>query len=735
MLTALLALPALAQSDNTTQIIAVITAQSGADAVRDQRFLAAAQWAVAQANEDGIEASDGTRYILEIREYSAASADSALTAFRDARDDGAVAVLGPSVVSFRDAVLAAGTPAIPLIYFARDNANPQNAVKLAGDLSDMVNAAADYWINERGYSQIAILNADTSTAQSGATAFENAARAANIAIRLEHAADETDFGSDARSVRDADADAVVLWTLDAPGAAALKALDDVGFTGDVMVMELDGGFIRAAGSNLSEGLYGPALWAPDAWDEQSRVFTAALSERFGSTIDDETAAYADAVSLIAEALRRSKSVTRLTLSSATIEGLSGTISALSPDTVRLFQVDSSGAMIEAARYVGGQCVACLDTFVEDVRDASPARDAVFSVGLLMTDDDAGRLIEQAAELAVRDINDAGGFIGPQNIRYTMRLRSYSVSTAADTAAASRQAVTDGASVVIGPDSNVQILPNAFLADTLTVPQITTATALTSASLATLQFLLQGRANDLTMARAAVDYAVNVSDIEQLAAFVIRADYGLDAQRAIRDAVRNADSGRLVLTIEHPYDAPDFPSYAAQIVASGAQGVLAWTTPAALDGLLAALAEAEWQGTIFYGYPTESVISSQVVPDGITLLGTLSWNPAGDNWATRSFSHDYQDLYGEAPNASAAATYDAIHLLRLAASEIGITPAALRTWLREDAEFNGVQGRYAPGDFDTGELAQSVWIGRLGAGYPADASYFENGACLYRCAAD
>ncbi|MBK9123067.1 MAG: ABC transporter substrate-binding protein [Chloroflexi bacterium] len=730
-----------AQDDTETIRVVFIAARSGTDGAADQAAYAAAQQAVREVNDnddDPVEATDGTRYEIEIERVLVTDGDDALDAYQDALDDGADVVLASVSTSLQDALLGRASLPIPVLYFAENDSNPAAAIKLAPDVQSQITAMADYIIDERGAQSVAIVNADTVTADARADAFERAIGVGALALRSVHEADETDFSDVARSVRDSDADAIFVWTLDAQGRALLRALDDVGWSGLVMYGDIDAGFVTASSAELIDGLLGPAAWNPTAVNPQTRAFTTEYAAGADSpTLTEESGAYYDAISLIAETLRRTPTLSRVNLGATSFTGVQGDYTNGRPNTVRLFEIGAGGEWIEAARYVGAVCETCPDFFVSDTTEVNEAREVLFNIALLAdqsgTTSEVGRHAQQAIELAVREINELGGIIGPQNVRYTLRLAVYDAPDATAAPAAFERAVREGANVIVGPDLNSYVVLTALAADAVGIPQIATATGLTSPSLSTLQFLKQGRSNDRTRAAAAVSFVSEELELTNLALIVGRTDWGLNVQSAVRAAVRATEDAELVFSAEHGPELPDLSVFVPDILNSGAEAVMVWSTPASMLSLVQALAETEWQGTLVYGYALPNLpelASLASLPDGVRLLLPVGWWPTATDWAGRWFADQYRELFDEEPIEQTAAYYDAIHLIRRAIEVGGPAPAALQDFLTNDAQFIGAQGTYNPATYGTGELTQAVMILEWRDGQMAPAARYNacDGVC-------
>ncbi len=221
LLAFLLSTSAASAQDTESRQIAVIVSSVGSDAQRDRLAYQAAVLAAEQLRDssDGIEASDGTRYTLDIRQYTATSADDAADAVDEALDDGADLIIAPLNASFRDTVID-NAEGVTVLYYAEDDTAPTVALKLAPALRTQIVAAADYLTTIRAFTDIAVVNADTTAADAGADSFATEIGADALAVRLTHEADQTDFASDARSIRDAGAQAAFVYTLEAPASSS-----------------------------------------------------------------------------------------------------------------------------------------------------------------------------------------------------------------------------------------------------------------------------------------------------------------------------------------------------------------------------------------------------------------------------------------------------------------------------------------------------------------------------------
>jgi branched-chain amino acid transport system substrate-binding protein len=726
----LVALPAAAQESDTLTIAFI-----GASGGHDQQLYRAAALAVEEINalaDDELTGPDGTLYTLELAYYSANTDDEAVDAYNDALDDDVIAALGPTTDSRIQAVLDNGQPEVPLFY--ADPAAPAgtNAYRLVVDFDTRAQTIADFLVNQHHITQIAVATADTETAQAARTAFISAAEDAGATIVADrtHPADADDLSQDADEIRDAGADALFLWTLDAPAQEMLRALAAEGWDGLIVYGELDEAFLQRADADLIVGLVGPVAWSSTAYDADSQNFVAAYQERWDAAPPADAAAYYDAIYLVSEALRKNGNATGLATLPA-YDGVQGVYAGGKTDDLLMVQV-LAGGLVEQARYTQGACANCPDYWLAEVSKSEATQDNLTLALIAALDgptETAARQIEQAAELAVRQINDGGGVIGQDGVRYTFTLRTYEATTPAQTVEAVQKALEAGAVAILGPDSNTQIV-NLPLTGLSGVPQ------LVSASSATLErehisFLYQLRPADDILAESAAAYLLDVLGHEDIATVNARTQYAQIPQTAAENVIRDSDDGRVALALEYDLGEADFNDLARQIVSANVQSVMVWTPVDDMRGLLAALGAQGWRGTVLYAYVSPQFLDGLTVPAGIDVTGAVSWWHTAQDWSGITFASDYQATYGTPPAAQAAAYYDAVYLVAAGVQANGA--ADLRAWLGDVAAFKGVQGVYRPAASTAPHMTTgAIIIHVMPDGAVTELARYDGMTCLIGC---
>jgi branched-chain amino acid transport system substrate-binding protein len=725
-----------AQDDTTELTIAFIGAGSGSQSAQEYALYQAAVLAAEQINEDELTDTNGDSYTLNIRYYEADSAEDVADAVDDATEDGVIAILGPDDTTRLEALVDEGTPTVAVLSASPDAADSENIFRIGATPSDWATSIADYLVNERHYTQIATVAADTESAQNGIDTFTEAAGEDNIVTALTHEADEDDFSSDAQTIRESGADAVFAWTLDTQARLLLTELRSVGWNGVFVYQGLDNQFIERAGADAVTGVMGPLNWTATAYDAASQDFVADYTARWETAPEDRAAAYYDAVHLIAAAVEVAgdtpSSIANSLSTNDGIDGAQGRYVGGESHSLRIMQVTNDGTLIEAAHYTDNVCLTCVDT-VRATIDTETEQRAVFNINFVGTLDGAaenvGIAAQQGAELALREINDAGGILASDGTRYILSLTSTNVNSASNVADVLQQ---EDASIVLGPDYNSMVLPNLALPASAGVPQLISATSSQVAQNEVADFVFQMRADDATLARASADYLLNTRELTTFATIVARTDYGLDTANVLEDVIADADEGQIFLSLEHDVDETDFSSYSTQIADSGVEAVFAWTTQPAAAQLLSALDVAGWQGVFVYGYLTPEFVQTLTIPARIELLAPVNWWDNAGDWASVDFTTRYSERYGEVPTSQSASYYDAIYLLAQGIEEVGAESAALQAWLLNQEAYRGVQGVYNPAAYGDGEMSRSVMLLSVDSSGIHESARYEDAVCWVNC---
>ena len=167
-------------------------------------------------------------------------------------------------------------------------------------------ALAAHIFSERGYRRVAMLRANTRYGRVGVAEFKDAARRLQRPLLLEmrYGTGDTDFTRQLQRIRDADAEAVVLWGDAEDMGRVVRQMRELGMDQPVYGPDrmLAPEFVRAAGP-AGEGVIAADLWHPERPDPALHRFAARYRARFGVGPDAMAAHAYDGMNLIIDAIR------------------------------------------------------------------------------------------------------------------------------------------------------------------------------------------------------------------------------------------------------------------------------------------------------------------------------------------------------------------------------------------------------------------------------------------------
>jgi len=302
----------------------------------------------------------------------------------------------------------------------------------------------------------------------------------------------------------------------------------------------------------------------------------------------------------------------------------------------------------------------------------------------------GKDISQGANLAVDEINAAGGINGAMidlNI-YDTRANASIASTVV------RKALyEDDVVAIFGPNMSSAVIGVHTMAQDSMKPMLVGATSPTFRYTEVGNpYLFRLRADDGVKVSNQIKYAVEVLGIKRPAIIYGSTDYSTAALKVAEDS---------------------FASYGVEIVAKeqiregdkDATGQLLKMRQADFDGLIGLTHE-----------PEASVVVTQVRQLGIDvpIIGFSAWgvpsftnlagdaaigvysvqgfNPSDDDSVVQKFVESYKAKWSEAPSDPAQCYYDGIYLLKEAIEKAGTVSGEQLAEALSEVEYSGVQGR-------------------------------------------
>lgn len=340
---------------------------------------------------------------------------------------------------------------------------------------------------------------------------------------------------------------------------------------------------------------------------------------------------------------------------------------------------------------------------------------VFRIGVL---DEPDGPLTRGAQLAVQQINEAGGVLGADGTSFQLQLV---VQSPSDMELAVANINQSSVIAVIGPAVSDMVLGNRELLATLDVPILTAATEDTIIANDLTNRLIRIRAQDSLQGRALAEYLIN--DLNAASLATVQLDLGSTV--SVIGFTQAAAQRGLAPTSEYILaEDTSLEEIILDIAAEMPQVVVAYGPPEVTAQLYTGLREADWAGRFAYNQASSLAFREKVqesLLEGIISVST--WSYTYNDAPSQSFVLSFVRAFGTVPGAVDAAGYDAVYLLQEAIAQ----PGNLLNNLLSIEEFQGVQGVLRPARLTPGETSTNVSITELGEfGAPLAVARFLDG---------
>ena len=326
----------------------------------------------------------------------------------------------------------------------------------------------------------------------------------------------------------------------------------------------------------------------------------------------------------------------------------------------------------------------------------------------------GRSVQNGIELAVEEINAAGG-INVNNatmLPLVIDIRDAASSTTRATEAA-RELIAAGVPAVIGADISELTLAIAPLfeeAEIILMSPATSSPKLSSAG----DYIYRNFPSDELEAINTADFIYNKQGLREAAIIANQNEYGIGIKNAFIERFR-AIGGREAGQVSYPPEVGDLSAQIDDLASINAPAIYIAGYIADTAAVVMAIRDA---GITTPLYGTGAILADQLVAAGGAAVEGLvfpqpSFIPTSDEPAVRSFVAAYRQKYGPDPDAYAAHAYDAVRTLALAIQENGVNPRELRFYLNSMSPYEGATGAT---DFDAnGDVRKFHRMFRIEAG--------------------
>lgn len=344
--------------------------------------------------------------------------------------------------------------------------------------------------------------------------------------------------------------------------------------------------------------------------------------------------------------------------------------------------------------------------------APPARQTALRIGYLGLANSEGA---NGAQLAIDQINGAGGFTAADGTAYLLELITLAAPPTAETLTNNLTALqAQDVVAVLGPETgatltaaNLESLINTGL------PVLTGAVADTLTDNDTADVIFRVRAPSRVYSEALAAYMTG--DLGLTAIALVSTDP--EAAEALSDFEQalGAQGIRAAGKLQLP-NATFLEDQAQGLIALNPEALAMWGPPEDALALLMLLRESGWTGQFAYRHADEAARAG-TLPDELAegVLGVSCWSYAYTDRASRVFLDDYLVTFGVVPGPLSAAMYDAVWALRAAMVSEGTGVEAIRAGLLSLAPIELVQGVLRPAAFANGDIARMAMVYVLGPG--------------------
>ncbi|MCC6195348.1 MAG: ABC transporter substrate-binding protein [Burkholderiales bacterium] len=302
----------------------------------------------------------------------------------------------------------------------------------------------------------------------------------------------------------------------------------------------------------------------------------------------------------------------------------------------------------------------------------------------------GRNMKQGIELAVEEINAAGGVLGkPFAVVFE---DDQGDNPNAGINAVNKLIQVDKVSVMLGPHYTVnQMATQKSFCER--GPLSLTGASGVPVTANNCRYVIRVRASDIIQAKALIEFARKELKAEKVGVLYINDDFGkAGADRVVKSM--QAMGMKPVAEESHNPGDKDFSAQLARFRNAGAQAVIMWThdTEAALI-----VRQARQLGLNFHFAGSTSLSEPSFLKlAGDAAEGVLSANdfvPTNPDPKVQAFAKKYEAKYKMAPEIWAAAYFDATHLAAQAIKQAGTADATKVRTAFDTLRYTGVLGDY------------------------------------------
>jgi len=353
-----------------------------------------------------------------------------------------------------------------------------------------------------------------------------------------------------------------------------------------------------------------------------------------------------------------------------------------------------------------------------VVSAQQSTQPVFRIGVIY---DESEDVLNGSQLAVQQINDAGGIRGADGTQYRLEIIAQSDEDILTSLANLNQAAVIA---TIGPSSSLDVLANILPLQELGVPILTPAQDDSIITLDNTDRIYRVRAQEFVRGRALADYLVNQLNAQRIVTVQLDLEStgGIFGVTTALQSLNVPVAGSFLRDTNTPIE-----QLVNNIAASNPDAVVVYGDHVTTADLYQQIRALGWQGQFAYNQADAPEFRELLtVAPGVGIVGASTWSYTADDDETNAFVFDYITAFGKLPSPLSASGYDAITLISNALQQ----PGDIFSNLSSLSNISGVQGVLNPSGLPNGETSTNVTIFELGNfGAPATIVRYFNSQIL------
>jgi branched-chain amino acid transport system substrate-binding protein len=335
---------------------------------------------------------------------------------------------------------------------------------------------------------------------------------------------------------------------------------------------------------------------------------------------------------------------------------------------------------------------------------------------------------RGVQLAIQEINDAGGVDDPNGVTYTFALEVIEVSedNPSEVGNAVQQLTNQQVVAIFGPDTTALAQPNIVALTNASVPVLTGATSETLLDEDVNSNIFRLVAPDNVYDTALADFLVGELNVQRIVVVQTSNDW-TNAVLAFNTTLSTrgvAPLNSLLLP-----DNSELEVNIRVLPELNPDAVMMYGPPNDALTVLNQLKSSGWTGVFAYRSARQGLNDPNFAVNDLAegVIGVGSWTSGANDQVGSQFIVNYVGQFGAIPGALSAAGYDGMYVLRRVINSGGPEAASIRQLMSQLGNLSLVRGPVNPSVYGNRNLARTALVFELtGEGGARAVAAYDNG---------